>query len=245
MNNVLNATLSKELESVSFGLTIEKEIELITIAKTGTGSAKRKARNTLLESQLKQIVSVARSFSNNLNSVTDLVSAGAIGFDHAINKFDLTKGVRFVTYYRFWVRDSINRAVHENHTIRPPMNIAKTNSKTDEELGKMPEGNKRKVGDKVHVGFSINTPIGDDSKSTYEDTLQSDECLETILHNKFIMEKALKFIDQSSRAWQMIQCYYLDSMTMAEIGTEFGVTKQAVSLIMNKALKRIRQQYKL
>ena len=85
-------------------------------------------------------------------------------------------------------------------------------------------------------------PDADFGKTTYEDTLQSDECLETTLHNKFIMEKALKGIDQSSRSWQIIQYYHIDGMSMAEIGEEFNISKQAVSIIMQKALKRIRNR---
>lgn len=226
---------SKEMDNLYFDLTLEKEIELVTRAKAGDV----KARNKLLESQLKQITSVARSYANNLNSVTELVSEAVIGFDHAINKFDFSKGNRFVTYYSWWVRNAINLAVHSNHTIRPPMNIAKTNSKTDEELAKM-KGNKRKVGDKVHTGFSMNAPVGDDGKTTFEDTFRSSDCTETEVHNKLTIRKALRGLDRNSREWKIIKYHFIDNMTLEDIGGIIGISKQAISVIMKKTLTRLR-----
>ena len=238
MEKTLCPIFSKEMEEVSFDLTLEKELELITKAKGGDV----KARNELLESQLKQITAVARSYANNLNNVTELVSEGVIGFDHAINKFDLTKGVRFVTYYRWWVRNSVNLAVHSNHMIRPPMNIAKTNSKTEEELAKM-KGNKRKASDKVHTGFSMSTPVSEDGKTTFEDTLRSTACVESEVHNNLTINKALKSIDKRSREWKILKFHHLDGMSLEEIGDIFGVSKQAISVNMKNTLKRLRGNF--
>jgi len=239
MTKSLCPILSNELEKIDCTLSIEEETRLITLAKQGNV----KARNKLLETQLRQIVAIARSYANPSNSVTELVSDGSIGFDHAIDKFDLNAGVRFVTYYRFWVRDSINRAVHDNHTIRPPMNIAKTNSKTEEELAKM-KSNKRKVEDKVHIGFSINTPVGDDSNATYEDTLRGKDCVETNVTNNLTIESILKCIDRNSKEWKYLKYHHIDGMGLDEIGEIFKVSKQAVSANMQKTIKRIRARIK-
>ena len=239
MNKSLSPILSTKLEKMDCNLSLEDEVRWITLAKKGD----TKARNKLLESQLRQIVAIARSYANPMNSVTELVSDASIGFDHAIDKFDLNAGVRFVTYYRFWVRDFVNRSVHENHTIRPPMNIAKTNSKTDAELKKM-KSNKRKQEDKVHIGFSINAPVSDDGKSTYEDTLRSIDCVERNVNNNLTIQKVLKSIDRNSREWKYLKYHHIDGMGLEEIGEMFSVSKQAVSANMQKTIKRIRARVK-
>ena len=239
MTKVLCPILSKEIDKLPSKLSQEDEIRLITLAKAGD----IKSRNELLNTQMRQIVAVARSYANNINTVTELVSDGVIAFDHAINKFDVNPGVRFVTYYRFWVRDAVNRSIYENHTIRPPMNIAKTNSKTEEELAKM-KNNKRKVEDKVHVGFSINTPTSEDGNTTYEDTLRSSDCTETQVNNNLTIQKILKVVDRKSREWKYLKYHYIDGMDLSQIGDIFGVSKQAVSSSMKKTIKRIKARVK-
>lgn len=238
MTKVLCPILSKDIDKLPSKLNKEDELRLIALAKQGNINA----RNQLLNTQMRQIVSVARSYANNLNSVTELVSDAVIGFDHAIDKFDLNAGVRFVTYYRFWVRDAVNRSVHENHTIRPPMNIAKTNSKTEEELAKM-KGNKRRVEDKVHTSLSMSTPIGDDGKTTYEDTLRSSVNIDSEVETTLFVQKVLKSLGRNTREWKYLKFHHIDGMDLSEIGELFGVSKQAVSVNMKKTIERLRVKF--
>jgi RNA polymerase sigma factor (sigma-70 family) len=241
MTKVLCSKFSTAVEKVSFSLSLEEELRLIPLAQSGNVNA----RNELLNSQLKQIISLARSYANNKNSVTELIADGVLGFDHALKKFDISKKVRFVTYYRAWVRDYINRSVHNNHTIRPPMNIAKTNSKTDEELDKM-KSNKRHKNDKVHTGLSMDTPINSntDSKRTYGDTFTDDTNAEDDIINSLTLAKVLKSIDRNSREWQYIKYHYVEDMKLDEIGQIFNVSKQAVSANMKKTLSRLHSRLK-
>jgi RNA polymerase sigma factor (sigma-70 family) len=236
MSKMLCPILSRDIEKISFTLTVEEEVKLILLAKQGDTNA----RNKLLNSQLKQITSIARSYANPMNSVTDLVSDAVLGFDHAISRFDLSAGVRFFTYYVQWVRDFVNRSVHSNHTIRPPMNVAKTNSKTDEELEQL-KGTKRKKGQFVHTGVSMDAPIGSDdgAKTTYGETFSNDECIETDVVNSLTIRKILKSVDRTSREWKFLKYHYVDDMKLHEIGELFGVSKQCVSVNIQKVLSRL------
>lgn len=237
---VLCPILSKDIQKLPNQLPKEEEVNLLILAKNGNVTA----RNKLIETQIKQIVSWCRSYANNQNSINELISDAVLGFDIAIQRFDMDAGVRFVTYYMQWVRDSINRSIYSNHTIRPPMNIAKTNSKTDEELDKM-KSNKRKKDEFVHTGVSFSSPLGDDSKATYEDTLKSDASTDKEVDNQIIIGKVLKLLNKNSREWYYLKYHYIDGMDLSEIGTIYNVSKQAVSANMKRTIERIKKNIKV
>jgi len=237
---VLCPILSKDIQKLPNQLPKEEEVSLLILAKNGNVTA----RNKLIETQMRQIVSWCRSYANNQNSINELISDAVLGFDIAIQRFDMDAGVRFVTYYMQWVRDSINRSIYSNHTIRPPMNIAKTNSKTDEELDKM-NGGKRKKGEFVHTGVSFSSPLGDDSKTTYEDTLKSDASTDKEVDDRIIIGKVLKLLNKNSREWYYLKYHYIDGMDLSEIGTIYNVSKQAVSANMKRTIERIKKNIKV
>lgn len=229
----LSVSFSKEMEDVSFNLTKEKEIELMTRAQNGD----IKARNQLVESQLKQITSVARSYADHRNPLSELVSEGVLGFDHAIKKFDLSVGVRFVTYYRAWVRDYINRYVLENRVVRTPLNHSKKSQKTiDKEIaeGKNPV--------KMADVCSMDKQVKDGDTTTYGDFLPCGDCVETNVNTSLSVRKVLKQLNRTSKEWKILKYHYIDGMTMDEIGDLFGISKQAVSANMNKTIKRLRSR---
>lgn len=239
-SKVLCPILSKEIDKLPSTLSIEDEVNLLTLAKKGNTTA----RNKLIETQMRQIVSWCRSYANNQNSINELISDAVIGFDKAIHKYDFNANVRFITYYMQWVRDSLNRSIHSNHTIRPPMNIAKTNSKTDDELDKM-ENNKRKKDDYVHIGFSINTPVSDDGNTTFEDTLRSTASTDKAVNDRLMIAKILKIVPKNTREWQILKYHHIDGMDLTEIGNIFGCSKQHISAIMIRTIKRIKGKIEL
>jgi len=229
----LSVSFSKEMEDVSFNLTREKEIELMTRAQSGD----IKARNQLVESQLKQITSVARSYADHRNPLSELVSEGVLGFDHAIKKFDLSVGVRFVTYYRAWVRDYINRYVLENRVVRTPLNHSKKSQKTiDKEIaeGKNPV--------KIADVCSMDKQVKDGDTTTYGDFIACNDCIETNVNTSLSVKKILKQLNRNSREWKILKYHHIDGMTMDEIGDLFGISKQAVSANMNKTIQRLRSR---
>lgn len=231
LDKTLNTTFSKEIESVSFSLTIEKELELVTLAQAGD----TKARNELLESQLKQITGVARAYADYRSPLSELVNEAVLGFDHAVKKFDISTGHRFVTYYRWWVRDYVNRYVLENRTVRTPMNHAKKSaSKIQEEL----EAGKVVV--KMADVFSMDKQVKAGESKTYGDFLQSQVCIESEVDTKRSIKKVLTFLTRNSREWKILKYHFIDGMTMDEIGDIFNISKQAVSSNMLKTIKRLR-----
>ena len=233
INKTLNPILSKEIDDVSFSLTIDTELDLVTRAQSGD----YKARNELLESQLKQITSVARAYADHHSPLSELVNEAVLGFDHAVIKFDISKGHRFVTYYRWWVRDYVNRYVLSNRTVRTPMNHAKKSAdKIAEEL---------EAGINVSqmaVVYSIDKPVNEGESATYGDSIQSATCIESEISTKRTIAKILRMLNKSSREWKILKFHYIEGMTMEEIGEIFNISKQAVHSNMMKTIKKLQNR---
>lgn len=235
INKTLNPIFSKEIEDVAFSLTIEKEVELVTRSQSGD----YKARNELLESQLKQITSVARAYADYRSPLTELVNEAVLGFDHAVKKFDLDKGLRFVTYYGWWVRDYVNRYVLQNRTVRTPLNHAKKSAnKIAEELE---AGINVKQMAVVH---SMDKPMNEGESATYGDSIQSATCIESEINTKRSMTKVLRMLTKSSREWKILKYHYIDGMTMREIADIFGISKQGVHASMMKTIVKVQNRMK-
>ncbi len=228
----LSNTFSNEINNVYFELTKENEDKFIKEAKQGNVSA----RNKLLNSQLKQITRIARSYACYNNPIEDLVSEAVLGFEHAINKFDENAGIRFVTYYMYWVRDYVNRYVLQNRTVRTPLSVSKMTQKDiDIELAK---GNHVS---KLADTFSIDTPTSSsEGNCSFLDTMSTNECIETSTHNSIMCDSILNSVELDKTEKLMFEYYHIEQMKVREIGELFNISKQAVSIKIKKVEKKLK-----
>ncbi len=226
------------------------------------------ALDTLVRSNLRFVVSVAKKYQNQGVALADLINEGNLGLIRAAHKFDETKGIKFISYAVWWIRQAILQALAEqSRIIRVPLNrasalhrIGKRSSLLQQELGRDPtpgeiaEGTDLDVAEverglalaRTHV--SLDAPIsgGDDHRllDYLPDSLDRGADAETIDHarSECIAEV---FKELRDREAHILRLYFgLDSpepRTLEEIGHLLGITRERVRQIKEKALLRLRQ----
>jgi len=244
-------------------ITREQEVELAKrIRKTD-----QEALDTLVRSNLRFVVSVAKKYQNQGVSLSDLINEGNLGLIRAAHKFDETKGIKFISYAVWWIRQSILQALAEqSRIVRVPLNragtlhrIGKRASSLLQELGREPtheeiaEGmdiTEEEVAKTMSISqthLSLDAPMtpGEDNKllDYLPDTLNPTPDEQTL-------EKALTDAVQESlsqlkeREAKILRLYFglgdSEPMTLEEIGAVLGITRERVRQIKEKALSRLR-----
>lgn len=245
-------------------LTPEREAELAQRIRQGD----EEALEELTSANLRFVVSVAKQYQNQGLSLPDLINEGNVGLLKAAKRFDETKGFKFISYAVWWIRQSILAAIVEySRLVRMPINKVNTYNKinaarvnfnqeferdpSNEELAelldiKVEDVNKMMAGGRRHL--STDAPVAEDSEATMLDLFVGDE--ETSPDLK-LMDQSLKdeiaygLSQLSPREVEVLSaCYGLNGKTAAtleEIGDMYGLTRERVRQIRERAIRRLRK----
>ena len=261
------ASLDKYLQDIGRGelITADEEAELARKARTGDINA----RNRLCKANLRFVVSVAKQYQNRGLSLPDLINEGNIGMIKAAERFDETRGFKFISYAVWWIRQTILQALaDQSRLVRLPLNqvsaldkIKRANATleqllerepTDEELANLLGFDKDKVRDTISSSgkyISIDMPLNPDGEDTMLDIIINEESpspeKETLQESlKKEIHRSLSSISEKER--EVVEFYFGLSgetpKTLEEIGEEFDLTRERVRQIKEKAIRRLKHQ---
>ncbi len=230
-------------------ISIEEEIELAKRIEKGD----EKALNELVNANLRFVIKIAKDYQNQGVSLADLISEGNYGLITAAQKFDHTKGFRFISYAVWWIKQAIKHCLNENsRTVRLPANMINKLSKLRKESEVFEKNNERSATDNdveyVEVPYcnSLSSPINEDG-DVLGDLLSDDifgnpdEIISEEENIKRQLHKAMKGL--SDREKDIIYCYFGINghpLTLSQIGMEYGLTKERIRQIKESAIRKIR-----
>ncbi|MBQ2413509.1 MAG: RNA polymerase sigma factor RpoD/SigA [Rikenellaceae bacterium] len=264
ITNRESASLDKYLQEIGKEdlITVEEEVELAQRIKKGDQEALEK----LTKANLRFVVSVAKQYQNQGLSLPDLINEGNLGLIKAAEKFDETRGFKFISYAVWWIRQSILQALAEqSRIVRLPLNqvgslnkinkafarFEQENERTPspEELAKALELPKEKISDTLRVAgrhVSVDAPFADGEDNSLLDVLVNTDSpnADRGLINESLsteVERALSTL--TDREKDIIKYFFgigCQEMTLEEIGEKFGLTRERVRQIKEKAIRRLR-----
>ncbi|QGY46367.1 sigma-70 family RNA polymerase sigma factor [Maribellus comscasis] len=248
-------------------LSAEKEVELAKRIKKGD----RQALETLIKANLRFVVSVSKQYQNQGLSLPDLINEGNLGLIKAAERFDETRGFKFISYAVWWIRQSILQALAEQaRIVRLPLNkigsINKINKAfnkleqefqrepTVEEVAEIMEARPEMIEDSMNfssVHVSMDAPIREEEANNMYDVMLNDDSPSP--DNSLIDSSLRKEIERSlstlgDREAEILRFYFglngYQAHTLEEIGDEFGLTRERVRQIKEKAIKKLKNQYR-
>ena len=267
ITNRATASLDKYLQDIAHEelLSAEEEVELAQRIKKGD----RKALERLCKANLRFVVSVAKQYQNQGLSLPDLINEGNVGLIKAAEKFDETRGFKFISYAVWWIRQSILQAIAEqSRIVRLPLNQVNSVNKINQELNKFEQEFERKPSaeeiaelidvpeEKVsatmnvsnHHHVSVDAPFSDGEDGSMLDVMPSRDTPTT--DHELVMEslreeieRLLKVLPKKER--NVVTAYYgigEPELTLDEIGAKYNLTRERVRQIREKAVRRLQNK---
>lgn len=243
------STYLKEVRKLKV-MTVERERELAQKMLSGNISKQEKEviKKELLEGNLRFVISVSKQYQNQGLDLPDLIAEGNYGLMKAIENFDWSKNLRFISYAVWWIRQSILQSLNENaRTIRLPVNVVQELQKAKKEL----ETSGTEIPEKfVNLPSIVNldSPLNEEGDTlmdvlTNPNAEPADSGLTT---DQTLKDKLLSLLDVlDEREKVIIQDYFGlsgSTRTLEDIGNDFDLTKERVRQIKEKALRKLRNE---
>lgn len=263
-----SASLDKYLQEIGHEelLSVEEEVELAQKIKKGD----RRALERLTRANLRFVVSVAKQYQNQGLSLPDLINEGNVGLIKAAEKFDETRGFKFISYAVWWIRQSILQAIAEqSRIVRLPLNQVGSVNKINRELNKFEQEHERRpsvdeIADRIDLPeekieeamkannrhVSMDAPFVDGEDNSLLDVLADSNM--PMADKALVQESLRKEIDRAidllnDREQKVVRAFFgigSPEMTLEEIGDKYNLTRERVRQIKEKAIRRLRHNTK-
>lgn len=245
-------------------ISVQDEVDLARRIREGD----QKALDKLVRANLRFVVSVAKQYQNQGLSLPDLINEGNLGLIRAAQRFDETRGFKFISYAVWWVRQSILQALAEqSRIVRLPLNrvgslnkINKERSKFEQEFERIPSAEELaerldipadQVVDTMKVSgrhISVDAPFADGDENSLLDVLINDDTPtpDRVLNQESLskeVDRALQQLDERER--NIVKMFFGiggQEMTLEEIGAKYDLTRERVRQIKEKAIRRLKSQ---
>lgn len=264
ITNRESASLDKYLQEIGREelITVEEEVELAQRIRQGD----ERALDKLTKANLRFVVSVAKQYQNQGLSLPDLINEGNLGLIKAARKFDETRGFKFISYAVWWIRQSILQALAEqSRIVRLPLNQVGSLNKITKALSKFEQENQRKpsaeelanaldvpvdkVADTLKVSgrhISVDAPFVEGEDNSLLDVLANEDTPSTDaqLNQESLAREVDRVLHQlHDREREIVKMFFgigCQEMTLEEIGERFGLTRERVRQIKEKAIRRLK-----
>ena len=266
ITNRESASLDKYLQEIGRKdlITVDEEVELAQKIKQGDQAALDK----LVSANLRFVVSVAKQYQNQGLSLPDLIDEGNLGLIKAAQKFDETRGFKFISYAVWWIRQSILQALAEqSRIVRLPLNQVGSLNKIGKALQRFEQENERrpspaelaeqldvpveKIADTMKVSgrhVSVDAPFVDGEDNSLLDVLPNEDSPmdDSSLTQESLSKEVNRALEQlNPRERDILKMFFgigCQEMTLEEIGAKFDLTRERVRQIKEKAIRRLKGQ---
>ena len=268
ITNRESASLDKYLQEIGRQeqISVEEEVELAQRIRQGD----QKALQKLTTANLRFVVSVAKQYQNQGLSLPDLINEGNLGLIKAAEKFDETRGFKFISYAVWWIRQSILQALAEqSRIVRLPLNQVGALNKINKALARFEQENERqpspeelaemidiprdKIADTMRVSgrhVSVDAPFVEGEDNNLLDVLVNDDSPnadKTLVNESLNKEIERALLTLAPREREIVKSFFgigCQEMTLEEIGERFGLTRERVRQIKEKSIRKLKNNFR-